>query len=188
MLPLPAIKILFLVLLCGASYNSFAQLDTTGTAEEYKIKKHSPTKATLLSVVLPGSGQIYNKKYWKAPIVYGGLAAFTIATIDNDDKYQLYRDEYVYRLNNNDSTSNSNLANFPTDVIQSRRDIFRRNRDISIISLSLVYVLQIVDAHVDAHLFEFNVDENLSLNIQPQMMPIQNSLHTGLSLTFTLNK
>lgn len=188
MLPFHALKFvsLLIVLTGSATLSSLAQADSLTTSET-KIKRHSPTKATLLSVVLPGSGQIYNKKYWKAPIVYGGLIAFAIAVNENHKEYERYRDAYILRVDG-DSLTLDNFLDFPEDVIKSRRDIFRRNRDISIISLSLVYVLQIVDAHVDAHLFNFNVDENLSLNVQPQMIPAQNSLFAGLSLTFTLHK
>ena len=175
--------LLLFLIITASNTNSKAQIDTTNSTLPIQ-KTHSPTKATLLSTFVPGAGQIYNKKYWKVPFVYGGLIAFGIAIKNNSDEYELYRKAYVYKVDE-DSTTIDNFVDLSADIIKSRRDIFRRNRDLSIISLSLVYVLQVIDAHVDAHLFTFDVDENLSFNIAPQAIPIQNSFHPGV--TFTLN-
>ena len=113
--------------------------------------------------------------------------AFGIAIKNNNDNYELYRKAYVFKIDE-DTTTIDNFVDLSAEIIKSRRDIYRRNRDLSIISLSLVYILQVVDAHVDAHLFTFDVDEDLSLNIAPQAIPIQNSFHPGVTLTLNFKK
>lgn len=177
--------LLFLIIAASNSITK-AQADTSFINQSIQ-KIHSPSKATLLSTFLPGAGQIYNKKYWKVPFVYGGLVAFGIAIKNNSDDYELYREAYVYKIDD-DSTTIDNFADLSAEIIKSRRDIYRRNRDLSIISLSLVYILQVVDAHVDAHLFTFDVDDNLSLHVAPKAIPIQNSFHPGVTLTLNITK
>ena len=145
------ISILFLTLsflLC--SQKNFAQ-------ENYK----SPKKAAILSII-PGGGQVYTKKYWKVPIIYSALFASGYYIIDNNKNYQNYRDTYLDRINgivDNSEYTNSQLITL--------KDYYKRNREISIMLFSLAYILNIVDASVNAHLFRYDIDENISLKIEP---------------------
>ena len=131
----------------------------------------NPERSALLSAVLPGVGQIYNRQYWKVPIIYGGLVTFAHFINYNNDLYHALR---------NASIANQNgLRNPFSEVVSDQKGLirnrnnFRRSRDYLIILGTAFYLLNIVDAHVSAHLDEFNVNEDLALSIEPsvQHMP-----------------
>ncbi|NQX91495.1 MAG: hypothetical protein HRT74_05095 [Flavobacteriales bacterium] len=149
----------------------FSSIAVAQTEEKPKIVadttfyQHSPKKATILSAVLPGAGQIYNKKYWKAPIAWGGLAACVYFINDNTKEYRFYREAYLAELDDDPNTVNTTGFNFLT--VEARQEQFRRWRELSYICLAGVYVLQIIDANVDAHLFYFDVDEDIALSWTP---------------------
>jgi hypothetical protein len=151
---------------------------------------HSPRLAALYSAVVPGMGQFYNEKYWKIPIVYalGVVAASQIKK--NHQNYLLFRNVSftIEDLNPNNDIEVQDYTNIlAPESIERRYERFKRDRDYWIILSGLFYVLQIVDATVDAHLREFNINQDLSLNIQPsiQRSPYSN-MHAGLSLNFRL--
>jgi hypothetical protein len=135
------------------------QSDSTLTS-----KYHSPKKATLLSVALPGAGQIYNKKYWKLPIVYGGLGLSIYYLNRNLDLIKLYRGDLIALENGTPTQTNFSASNLNLLLNQ-----YKNLRDWSYISIGAIYALQILDANVDAHLFNFDVDEDLSMTILPYM-------------------
>lgn len=132
-----------------------------------EVQMHFAKKASRLSAILPGLGQAYNKKYWKIPIIYGALGTSTYFIIKNNKDYQKYRNAYIARTDN-DSTTFTTIK-YTTDNIRLRRDFFRRNMELSIIITAGIYVLNIVDAAVDAHLFYFDVTNDLSMRIEPQV-------------------
>lgn len=147
--------------------------------------KHSPRKATIYSALLPGLGQVYNKKYWKVPVLYGAFALTGYFIHYNDVRYHKYNKELIARENNDTASFNSSLVNLDITSIKSASDDFRRYRDLDVIISALIYVLNIIDAHVDAHLFYFNVDDNLSLRVTPKLQQLQNqAIVPNLSLTF----
>ncbi|MEN8247526.1 MAG: DUF5683 domain-containing protein [Bacteroidota bacterium] len=155
--------------------------DTQNVIEIESIKpNHDPTKAALFSAAFPGLGQIYNKKYWKLPFVWGGIGAFGYFINWADDNYQFYRRNLIYEIAGNPDFPNE------TDLDQGRlkraRDYYRRTRDQLAIYGILFYFLQIVDAHVDAHLIEFDVNQDLSVKIEPMAIPVNGTSSTGLSL------
>ena len=145
-------------------------------------KVHSPKKAVLLSAILPSAGQAYNKKYWKMPIVYAGLGVSTFFIIDNNRLHHRYRDEYLARLNGGDT--NPDLVLFSDDNLIEFQDTYRQWRDLSIIAFGAVYLLQIIDAAVDAHFFDWDqkINQDLSFRLQPSMDPYNNTLGLKLSL------
>lgn len=145
-------------------------------------KEHSVRKATVLSAVLPGAGQIYNRKIWKVPIVYGAFGGLIYLIKFNSDRFRLYENALLSRFDNDPATNDEFKDIYSEDNLRSLRDFYRRNRDLSVVGLSLVYVLNIIDAHVDAHLFSFNVDDNLSLNWSPVIHPAPYSAAAGLRL------
>jgi hypothetical protein len=133
---------------------------------------HSPKKAALYSTILPGLGQAYNKKYWKIPVLYAGIAGITYAIIYNNNNYLNYRNAYRERMDNDPTTidpySDKNSKYYLNDeYLLDITQYFHRWRDLSIFGATLLYVLNIVDATVDAHLFSFDVSDNLSLHFQP---------------------
>lgn len=134
------------------------------TSEERKV---TPKKAALLSAVLPGAGQIYNKKYWKLPLVYGALGTAGFLFVNNRYWYQQYRTAYINDLDTNNAISQFALQGISTGQLREAADASRRNMEYAAIGFALVYVLQLVDATVDAHLFHFDVTDDLSLNWQP---------------------
>ena len=137
-------------------------------------KKHEPKKATLYSAVLPGLGQAYNKKYWKMPIVYAGIGTITYFIYTNNDGYKTYRLAYDYKTGiNTDVNSNIiSIANrYSNENLIRIRDSYRRNVELSWIVMALWYGLNIVDATVDAHFFEYDIGDDLSLKIEPTLQP-----------------
>jgi hypothetical protein len=142
-----------------------------------------PSKAAFYSAVLPGLGQAYNKKYWKIPIVYGGLAAGLYFYSDNNDKYHDYRNAYKRRLEGYKDDPYYGIYSDQT-LINAQRQ-FRRNRDISLLVTVGVYVLNIIDANVDAHLLQFNVNNNLTL--RPDVYPNEINYKQNVGLTLNYN-
>ncbi len=141
-------------------------------------------KATIFSACLPGLGQAYNKKYWKIPIIYAGLGGFGYLFVKNNVKYIKYRNDLKYENDDDASTLNSSPYNTQQLIILKHR--YRRYRDLSIIGGSIVYILNILDANVDAHLYNFDVSDNLSLNIKPYA-DYQTSFSTGLQLNLNFH-
>ena len=123
-----------------------------------------PAKAAFYSAIFPGLGQIYNKKYWKLPLVYGAIGTSVYLYLDNQKSYNLYRDEYKNRLAGNPSSSPS-LARFDESRLIAAQKGFQRNRDLSALFIVGFYVLNIIDANIDAALSQFNVSENLAFKL-----------------------
>ncbi|WMN06365.1 DUF5683 domain-containing protein [Marivirga arenosa] len=152
---------------------------------------HSPRRAALYSAIIPGMGQFYNEKYWKIPIVYA-LGALAINQIkQNHQNYLLFRNIYI-NLNDGIAENNDQIQNYIDigfDLERSNRTIdrYKRDRDYWIILSGLFYILNIVDATVDAHLREFNINPDLSLNVQPEVKRNPyNNMTAGLTLNFRL--
>lgn len=147
-----SILLLFLSLHCSAQ-------------EEEDTLKHSPRTATLRSALLPGLGQAYNEKYWKIPVIYGGLAASVYFIDRNGGSYRRYRQALIDRHDPNRTDPFEGI--YTEQQLNSLKDTYRRWRDYSYIGLIAVYVLQVVDANVDAHLYDFDVGDDLSLRMRP---------------------
>jgi hypothetical protein len=134
--------------------------------ENDSVKPHSPKKAMLLSALLPGAGQIYNQKYWKAPIVWAGFVAMGYFINQNNREYHRFKKAYIYNTDG-DSTTVSEFPFASPDAIANERNIYRKWRDLSIILTVGWYALNIIDANVDAHLFEFDVSDVATLRWEP---------------------
>ena len=129
----------------------------------YRI--HSPRKALLLSAALPGGGQIYNKKTWKAPIVWAGMGTCVGFIIYNSKIYNELKHDYI-ALNDGDPTTNS-TSDVPIASLQTEMERFHKYREISFIALAGVYALNMLDAYVDGYLYHYDINENLSAGINP---------------------
>ncbi len=143
----------------------------------------APSRAAFYSAVIPGLGQAYNKKYWKIPIVYVGIGSSIYYYLDRDKEYKRFRDAYKRRLAGFTDDEFQGVAD-ATLIRAQRRE--QRNKDVSIAVAVGIYLLNIVDANVDAHLKQFNVSEDLTLSPNINMDPFDASTNYGLSLTFRL--
>jgi hypothetical protein len=180
--------ILSCILFFVASTSLFAQeknqltpqpTDTLKTKNS-KINVLAPARAAFLSAILPGMGQAYNKSYWKIPIVYGAIGTGVYFYLRNDNLYNRYRDAYKTRIGGGIDEYRGQYSD--ATLINAQRT-FERNRDISLIVTIGLYALNIVDANIEAHLQQFNVNEKLSF--QPQI--IQNSIDYSQNIGLILN-
>jgi hypothetical protein len=146
--------------------------------------KHSPKKATILSAVLPGAGQVYNKKYWKVPVLYAGFATLGYLIKFNNDEYKEFKDAFIKRVDGDESTIDDYVGVYSDQDLQRLKEYYRRNRDLSIVGISLLYVMNIVDASVDAHLFYFEVTDDISMKWQPGIHDINGRYAPGLNVAF----
>lgn len=163
-----------------------APIVTTDTIQQIsglKSRLKDPRRASLLSAVLPGAGQFYNGKYWKIPILWGGAFALGYFIHLNNEQYVLTRDSYLLRLNNLPDRLNNVYS---PDQLVRLREYWRRNRDLLIIISAFGYLLNIADAAVDAHLSGFEVSDDLSLKIQPDIQLYAGKPAFGVRLAFTL--
>lgn len=185
--------------------------DTLVLNEKIIKKPHSPRKATFLALALPGSGQIYNGQWWKVPILYGGIGATVYGISWNSTQFKKYKTAFVdYTVYLEEKAKDPDLP-YPEnpswdkvyiggDVegftpqqqstfkkqLQNKKDNFKRNRDLLYIVMGAVYALQVIDACVFAHFYDFEIDEDLSLNIRPTSFfsPTSGGM---VGLTLTLN-
>jgi len=147
--------------------------------------KHSPRKALLLSLALPGLGQAYNRSYWKIPLIYAGLGTLGYFIIYNNNVYQDFSEAYLIKLK--DPSANPPVIGYPNGLqrVESYRqgkDIYRRNYELSLILTAALWALNMVDANVDAHLKGFDLSDDLSLRIRPGARGVGAEPTVGLSL------
>ena len=173
------------------------------TAPIQKIER-SPKKASIYAALFPGLGQIYNKKYWKLPIVYGGYAGLIYVLGWNNNNYKDFFQGYriiaqyssvanmkteerafLDNLIKNPSISLDNPSTFKyiSTQLKSGKDFYRRNRDLTVIGIAALHVLSIIDASVDANLFDFDISDDISMRIEP--MPV-NMGNQNLIMGFNL--
>ncbi len=151
------------------------------------IYSHSPKKAAIMSAILPGLGQVYNKKYWKAPIIYAGFGVLTYNIIKNNKGYIEFRDAYRARVDS-DPNNNNIKPEYTTDNLRVIKNLYWKNRDLMIILTATLYALNILDATVDAHFFTYDISDDLSLNISPVIEPSMGFGHSSTSaICFSLN-
>jgi len=182
------IPVVFLLFFCTSGFAQQADgshvkdvqvTSQSGDTNKATIKispKHSPKKAFLYSLVCPGLGQAYNHKYWKIPIIYAGLGTFAYFIVFNQQQYNIYQG--ALKIRDNGGMDQFYNIYTPDDLV-SARDYYHHNRDLSVIGAAVFYTLNVVDAVVDAHLFSFNVDNDISVHFAPQV----NTYATGYGLT-----
>lgn len=143
---------------------NLGKVETIGPEDSTRV--HSPKKAMLLAAFIPGAGQIYNRKYWKAPIAWAGYGVLAYFINQNSREYQRFRRAYIYNVDG-DSSTVSEYPNIDPSVLANERDIYRKWRDLSIILTVAWHALTIVDANVDAHLFDFDVSDVATIHWEP---------------------
>lgn len=154
--------------------------DTLRVDSLSKPKIHSPLRASLYSTVIPGLGQIYNKKYWKLPIIWGGIGTAIYFAQYNRTDYRFFKQGYVNRELG--LPEDPELAQYSTTGIKTAMETARQNMEWCYIGALAVYLLNIVDASVDAHLFTFDVSDDLSLKITPTVVS-PNTMALGVKLS-----
>jgi hypothetical protein len=148
--------------------------------------RFNPRKALLFAAAVPGLGQVYNKKYWKLPLVYGGFAAIGWNISRFHDLHSEYKEQLFYNIEHGLGNSNDEnpFTGFTTRQLRSAVDKARYRRDFWIIMMGAMYLMQVVDAHVDAHLKEFDLNPNLRVSVEPTIeKDAILGRQTGLSLT-----
>ena len=143
----------------------------------------APSKAAFYSAVLPGLGQAYNRKYWKIPIIYAGMAAGVYFYLDNDKEYDRFRNAYKRRLAGFDDDEFQGIS---TDRLIDAQRSAQKNKDVSIIVTIAFYLINVVDANVDAHLKQYNVSDDLSIQPNFELNPINTQANYGLSFKYNL--
>ena len=155
--------------------------DTLSTKDDYNPL--APAKAAFYSAVLPGLGQVYNKKYWKVPIIYGGIGTGIYFYTKNTKDYNRFRDAYKRRLA---GFEDDEFQGVSTDRLLDAQTTASRKRNVSIMISLGFYLLNILDANVDAHLRQYNISEDLTLHPKIDVDPMYSQPNYGLSLTFDL--
>jgi hypothetical protein len=178
------IKVLFLIIFTGLSLQMLLAQTINGNGQPQQ--KHSPQKASIYSAVLPGLGQAYNRKYWKIPVIYAGFGAIYYVTSENTREYRKFLEAYRYVVNQDTVPINNDyVGRYNEQQLLSGKNHYRRNLEIGYIVAGLFYILNIIDASVDAHLFYYDVGENLSMRLEPAMLnnPLAAMPVSGVSLT-----
>lgn len=189
----------YLILLLVPGHFCMAQLTEKNTTDSIPVQKvadtsnkkkaFDPRKATFRSAVLPGWGQIYNKRYWKLPLVYGALGITGGVYFYNVKTYRALKLAYILKSDtfpSNDNQIDPRFRNISANGIRSLRNSFRQNVDYSVLFFILFWGLNVVDATVDAHLKAFDVNDELSLQIKPGYSPLANT--SGISLVLNIGK
>lgn len=186
--------IIFLLLLsffCGKDYAAGVtdlKLTANDSADKAvkKLANKRANRASLMSAILPGLGQVYNRRAWKVPIIYAGLGAFAYFAYSFNNDYNNYHHELLNRYKYNLAYADPAYALYTNTNINTLKSDAKRYRDFCIIGLGIVYVLNVIDANVDAHFKTFDMNDNLSLTWRPKaMFCLQGnfSIMPGISLT-----
>lgn len=182
-------RVLLLHIFISLSISNYAQgysiaKDSLTPLQSRAIDPLAPSKAAFYSTVLPGLGQAYNKSYWKIPIAYAGLGISTYLYFDNHRQYNIWRDEYRRRLLGIHDTSHPDFGRLDNDRLARGQRIYQRNRDLSLVVTLGIYILNIVDANVDAHLQQFNVDDDLSFSPALEFNHLNGTYQYGFVMSY----
>lgn len=159
--------------------------DSIRKAKEIKKENYfAPRRASILSALLPGLGQAYNKKYWKIPIIYAGIGGFGYMFAFNNKEYNYYRKNLI--AVNDEDPRTANETAYSSEQLQTLKNEYKKSRDLAIIGIAVIYFLNIIDANVDAHLKTFDVTDDLSIHLDPWQSVYQRQngygVASGLSL------
>lgn len=155
-----------------AKQNEVKNLPNTEANKEYRPTENQPNakKAGLYSAILPGAGQLYNKQYWKIPLIYAGAGVAVYFFVNNQKNYRKYRQAYIARIDNDPATVDKEPLR-TTEEIQYLQNEYKRWLDMTGLLTAVGYTMQILDAVVFAHLKEFDISRDISLKMQPVTLP-----------------
>ena len=194
-------RLLIILLLSAVVFCSAQESDSLSIKkEEIVVAKEStfikepydpltPSKAAFYSAVLPGLGQAYNKKYWKIPVIYAGIATGVYFHIQNDKDYDRFRNAYKRRLagfTDDEFYGDGTSPLISTDRLVDAQKSAQRNKDLSIVMSLVFYLVNIIDANVDAHLRQYNVNDDLSFSPNVGLDPINSQANYSLSFKINL--
>lgn len=170
---------IFLIFQVNAQQDTTQRI-STDTLTNTKEKTHSPQTATILSAVVPGLGQIYNKSYWKVPIIYAGFAGLGYVVSQNHIFYSDFKDQYDAYLSYSEAETAAGrtpqtdtlltvrgVEGYSVFSVKEGRDYYRRRRDLAIIGIGALYFVNIIEAYVNAHMFSFDISDELSISYAP---------------------
>ena len=197
--PLKLYSVCFLFFLfLTTGFSAFSQNTAKDSIRIIKpVHEHSPRKATIYSAILPGLGQIYNRKYWKVPIVYGGFATLGYFINFNNEVYTTYKRAYSDIIDGNPYTNSflelkvnpiffkAEKINQLTENLRRAKDGWRRNRDLVVIGTVVFYAVNIIDASVDAHFFSFDIGDDLTINWAPGPVMCLDNKTIGINCKLT---
>ena len=169
------------------SSDSLVRITDSITPKQKAITNASPRKASILSAIIPGAGQVYNRKYWKVPIVYAGLGGFGYFFLKNQNEYTYYRKNLIALVAGDSSVIST--TGYNTSQLQTQKLLYRKRRDLFGFALLAVYAVNIIDANVDAHLKTFDVSDDLSLDVRakPVLIGSMAGISYGGGISLTLN-
>lgn len=153
-----------------ATAGAFYMASVVDAVFVYSKGKHSPAAATIFSTLVPGLGQAYNRKYWKVPVVYGSLATLYFVTSWNNRGYTRFKTALRLNTDGDPETVDEFDGERKAEDLRYYMNSYRRNRDIAALGFAFVYILNVLDANVDAHLYDWNVDDNLSFRVEPTLI------------------
>jgi len=192
------IALLVIFLLCFHTVScqeSDSETDSIAAADSIK-NFHSPRKATILSTVLPGLGQIYNKKYWKVPVIYVAFGVMAYFISYNNYYYKYFKGAYAYSLNADANKLNGlpdfatrypDLAYLPQASLEVGMNTYRRWRDMNGLGFIAFYAVQVIDANVDAHFFNYDISQNITLNVRPGILMNENLMGYAVGLKINVH-
>jgi hypothetical protein len=178
---------MILFILTGSRAQGQDTVPAQPESDSVLLKQHSPTKATIMSALLPGLGQAYNRKYWKIPIIYAGFGVMGYFIYTNAHEYKIYRGAYQEEIDGVADGKYADLVSrYTADDLYSAEEYYRRNLEISCLITTLWYALNIIDAVVDAHLFTYDISEDLALKIQPAAISPDHMLRAKPGISIAL--
>ncbi len=187
------------ILFLSTGFSAYSQKNDVDSVQvKAPIAEHSPRKATIYSAVLPGLGQLYNRKYWKVPLVFGGFATLGYFINFNNNEYTTYKQAYSDIIDDDPFTNShlklknvnpnlllpSKITNY-TEALKNQKDYWRRNRDLCVIGTAVFYAVNIIDASVDAHFFNFDISDDLTINWSPGPVMCMDNKMVGIFCKFT---
>lgn len=169
-------------------WNSAKALHDSTITGDKRLRRHKPLYAALFSMALPGLGQAYNRKYWKIPIVYAGIGGFSYGIYALTTDFTGYRNAYRLQVDLDPNTYGSYKGVDDATTLKTYRDYYKRNLDLVCIFTGVWYALNIIDAAVDAHLFEWNMKDDIHLSWQPSLVtPQTNYSHAAVGARIGLS-
>lgn len=179
-----AVFFIFFYIVCPVSVAISQTADISYEEKDtVKVRLHSPHKAAIYSAILPGAGQVYNKKYWKVPLIYTAFGTGIYFIQYNYKNYIHYREAYKARVDEDPLTIDQYVGLYTDENLKYLRDFYRRNFELSCIVTGAIYILNIIDASVDAHLFYFQVDDDVSLRISSSFLSFLPEKNVFLKVT-----
>ena len=173
------------------THSLFAQKKEIPADSSTRKTMKDPAKAALLSAIVPGTGQAFNKRFWKIPVIYSCFGGFTYLLLTNQNKYKEFKTAIENRYDD-DPNSIDNFPQYNDQNLVTLKNLYRKRRDLSAAGIGLVYLLNVIDANVDAHLKQFDqkINESISLSIRPTFNYLPSSIYNpfspGMKLKFTL--